>query len=268
MKKASLGAQRFHLAGIAALVGGLVLSIRVAQGLAWSTSAVLSQELWPDAGERTLAFILGAGGLVAILSGLIRQRYALVKRTIDLVIAGLGLLVVAPFLAAAMVLIRLTSRGPAIFSQLRVGKEGQVFRMYKLRTMVIDAEKGTGPVWASKGDPRITPIGFLLRKSHFDEVPQLINVLKGEMSVIGPRPERPELVARLDGQIQGYSKRLAVAPGITGLAQVWSKYDETVQDVRRKVKYDLLYIRQMCLTADLGILVRTLYVVATGQGAQ
>ena len=248
----------------AALVG--VAS--VAQCLAWSNSSVIQQEPWPDAGERTLAFILGTGALAVALSDIIRRRYGWFKRVVDTAMAAVGLILAAPFIAAAIALIRLTSPGPAIFTQLRVGKRGKIFRMFKLRTMVIDAEKGTGPVWASEDDPRITPIGYWLRRSRFDEVPQLINVLRGEMSIIGPRPERPELVLRLDGQIQGYCKRLAVKPGITGLAQVWSRYDETIEDVRRKVKYDLLYIRQMCLTADLGILVRTFYVVATGQGAR
>ncbi len=174
----------------------------------------------------------------------------------------------APLLAILILLIRATSRGPALFTQERVGKDGRIFHMYKLRTMVADAEKETGAVWAKENDPRITPVGRWLRKTHLDEIPQLMNVLQGEMNLIGPRPERPELVAQLSQEIVDYPKRLAVAPGITGLAQVWSKYDETMEDVRRKVKYDLLYIRQMCLTADLSILFRTVYVVATGQGAR
>ena len=221
-----------------------------------------------DFSASVAAFILGAGTGVGLLSFLVRRWYPLFKRGFDIVAACAGLLLAAPFLAVAVVLIRATSRGPAIFTQQRMGKDGRVFRMYKLRTMVVDAEEKTGPVWASEDDPRITPVGRWLRKSRFDEIPQLANVLKGEMSLIGPRPERPELVTRLDGQIQGYSKRLAVVPGITGLAQVWSKYDETIRDVHRKVRYDLLYIRQMCLTADLAILFRTFYVVATGQGAR
>ena len=194
----------------------------------------------------------------------VRHRYLLIKRGVDVVVASLGLLLTAPFLVLAALLIRLTSPGPGIYTQERVGKGGRVFRMYKLRTMVMDAEKRTGPVWAKEDDPRVTPIGRWLRKSHFDEIPQLINVLRGQMSLIGPRPERPELVTRLNGHILDYPKRLAIVPGITGLAQVWSRYDETIRDVRRKVKYDLLYVRQMCLTADLGILLRTVYIVVPG----
>ena len=221
-----------------------------------------------DFSTSVAAFVLGAGTGAGLLSFLVRRWYPVFKRGFDIIAACVGLLLAAPFLAVAVVLIRTTSKGPAIFTQQRVGKDGRVFRMYKLRTMVVDAEDRTGPVWASEADPRITPVGRWLRRCRIDEIPQLANVLKGEMSVIGPRPERPELIARLDEQIQSYSKRLAVVPGITGLAQVWSKYDETIRDVHRKVRYDLLYIRQMCLTADLAILFRTFYVVATGQGAR
>ena len=231
--------------------------------------AVLPQDTWPDVSARSLALILLTGSAAWLLATIIRHRYWIVKRTIDVVGATIGLVVTAPVLAAAVVAIRTTSRGPAVFTQERLGRHGKPFRMYKLRTMAVDAERQTGPVWAAADDPRVLrPVGRWLRKSRFDEIPQLFNVLRGEMSLIGPRPERPEFVARLSQEITDYPKRLAVAPGITGLAQVWSKYDETIQDVRRKVKYDLLYIRQMCLTADLGILLRTVLVVATGQGAR
>ena len=183
-------------------------------------------------------------------------------------LTAVGLLVAAPLLAFLALLVRMTSKGPVFYAQDRVGKNGKVFKMCKLRTMVQDAERETGPVWARQDDPRITPLGRWLRQTHLDELPQLLNVLRGEMTLIGPRPERPELVSYLSREIPDYSKRLAVAPGITGLAQVWFKYDETIADVRRKVKYDLLYIRQMCLTADLAILLRTAYVVAVGAGAR
>ena len=229
---------------------------------------MLPQETWPDVSLRSVAMVLAAGALIWTLSVAIRRRYEVFKRLFDLTVASLALVLVAPFLLIAMALIRLTSQGPAIFTQERLGRDGKLFKMYKLRTMRVDAEQHTGPVWAQQDDPRITAVGRWLRKARLDELPQLINVLKGEMSVIGPRPERPEFVAQLSREIPDYSKRLAVAPGITGLAQVWSKYDETIHDVRRKVKYDLLYIRQMCLTADLGILVRTVFVVATGHGAR
>jgi len=134
--------------------------------------------------------------------------------------------------------------------------------------MKVDAEKNTGPMWAQEDDPRLIKFGKVIRKTHIDELPQLYNVLVGDMSIVGPRPERPELVEKLKEQITDYEKRLQVKPGITGLAQVWHKYDETIKDVKKKIKYDLLYIREMCLMVDLRILARTFVVVLTGRGAR
>ena len=134
--------------------------------------------------------------------------------------------------------------------------------------MRIDAEEETGAVWAKENDPRITSVGRLLRKTHIDEFPQLLNVLKGQMSIVGPRPERPEIVYDLKTVIRDYEKRLLVKPGITGLAQVWHKYDETIEDVKKKIKYDFLYIRRMCLLVDLRIMANTVVVVLTGRGAR
>ena len=254
-------------AGYFAVVGGL-LFLGSTTGWAISSAGGLAQETWPVPTWQSFATVFGISGFIGALAAAIRRRYMAFKRCFDLVAASVGLVVMAPLLAILILLIRATSRGPALFTQERVGKDGRIFHMYKLRTMVADAEKETGAVWAKENDPRVTPVGRWLRKTHLDEIPQLMNVLQGEMNLIGPRPERPELVAQLSQEIVDYPKRLAVAPGITGLAQVWSKYDETMEDVRRKVKYDLLYIRQMCLTADLSILFRTVYVVATGQGAR
>jgi lipopolysaccharide/colanic/teichoic acid biosynthesis glycosyltransferase len=149
-----------------------------------------------------------------------------------------------------------------------VGKDGVTFDIYKLRTMRLDAEKYTGPVWAQENDPRITIVGKLLRKSHVDEIPQLVNVLRGEMSIVGPRPERPVFVADLSQKITDYNKRLNVKPGITGLAQVRHRYDETLEDVKKKIKLDLLYIKEMCVMTDLRIMARTILVVLTGKGAR
>ncbi|MCK5082396.1 MAG: sugar transferase, partial [Candidatus Omnitrophica bacterium] len=174
----------------------------------------------------------------------------------------------SPLLLVTAVLVKLTSKGPILYSQVRVGKKGSLFKMYKFRTMKTDAEKETGPVWATENDNRLTPIGGFLRKAHIDEIPQFINILKGEMSLIGPRPERPVFVEKFKEQIEGYEKRLAVKPGITGLAQVWHRYDETVEDVKKKLKYDLLYVKKMCFWADFGIIMRTFRVVATGEGAR
>lgn len=212
--------------------------------------------------------ILMAGGLIGVLVRLTRKGFRKIKRYSDLLLATFGLLITSPLLFLAGILIKLTSKGPVVYTQNRVGKNGKIFKIYKLRSMGIDAEKGTGAVWAKKNDPRVTRIGSLLRKSRVDEIPQLFNVIKGDMSIIGPRPERPEMVRDFKQLIHDYEKRLEVDPGITGLAQVWFKYDETIDDVKKKIKYDLLYIRKMCVLADLDILARSFVVVLTGKGAQ
>lgn len=172
-----------------------------------------------------------------------------------------------PLMAVVALVVKVTSKGPVLYSQERVGKGGKRFMIYKFRSMRIDAEKDSGPVWAQDDDPRLTCIGKFLRKSHLDELPQLINVIKGDMSLIGPRPERPFFVTKLKSEIAGYEKRLEVKPGITGLAQVRHKYDETIDDVKRKIKYDVIYIKKMCLMLDLKVLMWTVAVIFTGKGA-
>jgi len=178
-------------------------------------------------------------------------RYFAYKEVVERLVAAIlfvpGMLVVL----LAAILVRLTSPGWPIFCQYRVGKNGQVFKMYKIRTMIDGAEEGTGPTWTKPHDPRVTPLGRLLRKLHIDEFPQLINVLRGEMSLIGPRPERPEFVAELINIIPEYSNRLAVMPGVTGLAQINLPPDSTIDDVRRKLVLDLKYINQAGLLLDL-----------------
>jgi len=173
----------------------------------------------------------------------------------------------SPVLIFAAILIKLDSKGPVIYKQIRLGKDKREFRIYKLRSMRQDAEKGTGAVWAKKNDPRITALGRILRKSRIDEIPQLVNVFRGDMSIVGPRPERPELVLQLKQHIKDYEKRLLVKPGITGLAQVLHKYDESLEDVKKKVQYDLAYIQNRNLSTDLRIMARTFGVVFTGKGA-
>ncbi len=211
--------------------------------------------------------ILFLGGITGFAVRLIRKSFKKFKRYMDLGLSAFGLLVSLPILAFAAILIKLTSKGPVIYKQNRVGKDGEIFRIYKLRTMRFNAEKATGAVWAKRNDSRITAVGRILRKSRIDEIPQLFNVIKGEMSIIGPRPERPEMVLSFRELIYDYEKRLQVKPGITGFAQVWHKYDETIQDVKKKVKYDLLYIKKMCLWVDLRIMAQTFAVVLTGKGA-
>lgn len=179
------------------------------------------------------------------------------KDLLDRSLAAVALILFLPVMALLCLLIKLTSRGPAFHLQDRVGKNGKVFRIIKLRTMVQDAERATGPVWASANDPRITSVGRLLRKTHLDEVPQLLNVLQGHMSLVGPRPERPVFVEKFEQLIPGYRERLRVKPGITGLAQINHHYDVTLQDVRTKLAYDRLYLKKVGLWTDLSLLVST-----------
>jgi lipopolysaccharide/colanic/teichoic acid biosynthesis glycosyltransferase len=167
------------------------------------------------------------------------------------------LLVTAPFILISMLLVRLTSRGPMIYAQKRLGQEGRTITIYKIRTMYQDAERETGPVWSRPGDPRVTPIGRVLRWAHLDELPQLLNILRGEMSLVGPRPERPELVGPLEQALPGYRRRLAVRPGLTGLAQVQQGPDTCLSTVRRKLKYDLYYVKRFCFWLDVRVLLGT-----------
>ncbi len=182
------------------------------------------------------------------------MRYkAWFDRLVALVLLVPGL----PLMAALAVLVRLTSRGPGIYRQTRSGLGGRTFTMLKLRSMTSDAEARTGAVWASHRDPRITPLGKFLRKYHLDELPQLLNVMKGEMSLVGPRPERPEIVEELVEKIPDYLDRLAVPPGVTGLAQVNLPPDTVLDDVRRKLVLDREYAAQANLGLDLRILLCT-----------
>ena len=172
-----------------------------------------------------------------------RSWYEPVKALVDVVLGVVLLVVFLPVILIAAAAVRLTSAGPAFYSQLRVGKGGRAFRIYKLRTMFHDCERASGVKWSAPGDPRITPLGTVLRKTHIDELPQLVNVLRLEMSLVGPRPERPEIIPVLDQEIPNYRARLRVRPGVTGLAQVRLPADTTIQSVRRKLAYDLYYIQ-------------------------
>jgi lipopolysaccharide/colanic/teichoic acid biosynthesis glycosyltransferase len=171
-------------------------------------------------------------------------------------VAGLFLLSF-PVVLACILLVRVTSRGPGIYTQTRVGFNGRVFTFYKIRTMYHNCESQTGPRWSPPGDPRITPIGRILRKLHLDELPQLWNVLRGDMSLIGPRPERPEIVAKLRQSVPGYDRRHAVKPGITGFAQIHLPPDTCIRSVKNKVVYDIFYIRHRSLGMELYIFLAT-----------
>ena len=183
--------------------------------------------------------------------------YFLFKRGLDFVLAAALLVLSAPVLLAAMVLVKLTSRGPMAYTQTRIGFAGRTFTIFKVRTMIHNCESLTGPRWAVPDDPRVTGVGRVLRKLHIDELPQLVNVLKGEMSLVGPRPERPEFVSTLEREIPHYQARHAVIPGITGLAQLYLPPDTEVAHVERKLAYDLYYARHFGLGMDLAILAGT-----------
>jgi lipopolysaccharide/colanic/teichoic acid biosynthesis glycosyltransferase len=184
--------------------------------------------------------------------------YASLKVLFDYLVASVLLVLTSPLILASMALVRLTSRGPAIYRQTRLGRDGQPFMIYKIRSMVHDCERESGPCWAKAGDSRITPVGAFLRRTHLDELPQLWNVLRGEMSLVGPRPERPEFVGQLERALPNYRERVRIRPGITGLAQVQLPADSDLESVRRKLACDLLYIDRMSPTLDLRILAATL----------
>ncbi|MCU0704870.1 MAG: sugar transferase [Fimbriiglobus sp.] len=173
------------------------------------------------------------------------------KAVLDYTLAVVLFVVLLPFMLLTFVAVKLTSRGPAIYSQTRVGRGGRVFVIYKFRSMYHECEKQTGIQWSVKGDPRITPLGKILRVLHLDELPQLWNVLRGEMSLVGPRPERPEIVEDLRVSVYGYDIRHAVKPGITGFAQVHLPPDSSILTVKNKLIYDRFYVGRMGLLTDL-----------------
>jgi lipopolysaccharide/colanic/teichoic acid biosynthesis glycosyltransferase len=219
------------------------------------------------------------------------------KRILDIVLSGGALILLLPFFALIALAIRLDSPGPVLYQQDRVGMDrrradrrrrgtpgadvaerrgsdrrgedlaGRVFYIVKFRSMRQDAEKSGTPIWASRNDPRVTRVGAFLRKTRLDELPQLWNILKGEMSLVGPRPERPYFVKRLMEKFPGYRGRLQVPPGLTGLAQIERSYDEDIEEVRRKLAYDLFYIEHRHLLVDLKIIVQTVGVVLRRKGA-
>ncbi len=201
-------------------------------------------------------------------NGFRKKAWVLVaKRMLDVVSTVIGLTVGAPIMLLVAAAVKLTSRGPVFYHQRRVGQYGRVFVIHKIRSMRADAEDGTGAVWATKGDSRVTPIGRFLRQTRLDEMPQLWNVLVGEMSLVGPRPERPEFVDELTQQIPFYGERHQVKPGVTGWAQVRYSYGASVEDALEKLQYDLFYVKNLTISLDLMILFSTVKTVLLGHGA-
>lgn len=231
------------------------------------------------------AFDADAQSAVATQVDAIEPRSETAIRLLNVTVAAVALMVAAPVMALVALLIRLTSPGPALYSQVRVGVDrrwkhnradnrrvqdygGKPFQMYKFRSMRVDAEPDGRAVWAQKQDSRVTPIGGFLRKTRIDELPQLYNVLKGDMNIVGPRPERPTIFAELRDNIPEYQIRQRVRPGITGWAQVNQAYDSCLDDVRNKVRYDLEYLRRRSLGLDLRIMTMTVPVMLLRRGGQ
>jgi lipopolysaccharide/colanic/teichoic acid biosynthesis glycosyltransferase len=206
------------------------------------------------------------------------------RRVINVALAAVSLALLSPLFLLIALAIRLTSRGPVLYTQTRVGLDrrnggkpngslrrsndigGRPFKIYKFRTMCVNAEQLTGAVWATKGDPRVTRLGRFLRQYRLDELPQLINVLKGDMNIVGPRPERPPIFAELRKNIADYPLRQLARPGITGLAQISQQYDSSLEDVRNKVKHDVEYLRRLSTLEDFRIMLKTVPVVLFRRG--
>ncbi len=189
----------------------------------------------------------------------------LAKRTIDLIFGAIGLIILGLFFIPVASLIKFTSSGKIFYTQKRLGKGGKIFALYKFRTMVEDAEK-EGPRWAGKIDERVTVAGYILRRLHLDELPQAINILKGDISLVGPRPERPEFTAMLEKEIPHYKLRLLTQPGVLGWAQLNFPYGDSVEDAREKLKYDLYYIQNMSVLLDLSIILKSIKIVLFAKG--
>jgi lipopolysaccharide/colanic/teichoic acid biosynthesis glycosyltransferase len=214
-----------------------------------------------------------------------RSRSELANRLLNVLVASVALLIVSPVLVLFAFLVRVTSRGPIFYRQVRIGIDqrwkqkgrrdcrrskdlgGRAFTIYKFRSMYVDAEKRSGAVWATKGDPRVTPIGRIMRKCRVDEFPQLLNVIMGDMNIVGPRPERPTIFAKLCEDIAHYPIRQRARPGITGWAQINHSYDVTLEDVKTKVQYDLEYLQRQSVAEDLRIMAKTIPVMMFGKGA-
>ena len=203
--------------------------------------------------------LMGIGaGILVVMAYLAKRFFTAAKEVVDILLAIVALILTLPLMLVCAVIIKLSSPGPIFFKQVRLGRHGKRFNMFKFRTMFADAESALGAVWAEAGDSRVVPWCRWMRRCHADELPQLINVIKGEMSIIGPRPERPEIYDDLEKAYPNVRRRLAVKPGITGLAQVRTGYDTSIEEFRKKLAADLEYIEKRNWRMELLILARTL----------
>jgi sugar transferase (PEP-CTERM system associated) len=201
--------------------------------------------------------------------GFVVSRWTrMLKRVMDVALSSIGLVLASPFMLLTAIAIALDSDGPVLYSQDRVGEGGRQFTVYKFRSMRVDAEQGGTPQWARDGDDRVTRVGRFIRTTRLDELPQLWNVLRGNMSFVGPRPERPFFVEQLAMEIPYYMQRLAVKPGVTGWAQVKYQYGSSVEDAMEKLRYDLYYIKHLSIALDLSIVFDTVKVILFGRGAK
>jgi sugar transferase (PEP-CTERM system associated) len=197
-----------------------------------------------------------------------RRQSVIVQTLLNRLTAAVGLIVASPIMLLTALAVKLSSPGPILYRQVRVGLNGEPFTLYKFRSMRADAEAATGAVWAAKDDPRVTRVGKIIRKLRFDELPQLYNTLKGDMSIVGPRPERPEFVKALAQKNPYYQQRHCVRPGITGWAQINFKYGDTLEDTMTKLEYDLYYIKNMSMSLDTYIVFHTVKAMLLSRGAQ
>ena len=215
----------------------------------------------------------------AMPSAVPRDRSEIANRVVNVALASLALVALSPIIVVVAIAVKLTSKGPAVYSQTRVGLDrrsthvdalydrrkqdcgGVIFTIYKFRTMRADAERNSGAVWATRNDPRVTKLGRILRRTRLDELPQLVNVIRGDMNIVGPRPERPSIFVRLREDLPTYRFRQRARPGITGWAQINHSYDTSIDDVRAKIRYDLEYLERQCLAEDLKIMVKTVPVM-------
>jgi sugar transferase (PEP-CTERM system associated) len=246
-----------------ALPVGQLVTLRV-QGIhvedAPTTVASLTGRIWLET-VRPSWFVFSDGFHRSLLT-------LVLKRAFDLAFGLVGLLLSLPIMALLAIAIKLDSKGPVLYCQLRVGYKGKNFNLWKFRSMRADAEQTSGAQWASRDDPRVTRVGKFIRKFRMDEMPQFINIVAGDMSFIGPRPERPVFVESLKRQISYYDERHSVRPGLTGWAQVQYQYGASVEDASRKLEYDLFYLKNMSIFFDSIILLKTIRIVLSGQGGR